>query len=291
LQPEAERTPEREAAITVLAATIARSGQESAVFELFQRAADAARLDWQRAALLRGAEVALAGAPMPGTPTPVRTASSATAPCPTCPGGRAGPGGAYAFARPADWPTAGGRSNAPPLRLTREPKPLTDLAAATGDLSARATALVGRVTWPGKPGDAAAPRALTAAQQQQFDRGREVYRNVCAGCHQPDGRGLDRMAPTLIGSPFALAPAEIPVRILMHGKEGATGLMPPVGGALDDEQIASVLTYVRREWGQAADPVDAESVRRVRAATAGRTRPWTEAELEAVPGGRGAGRE
>ena len=291
LQPEAGRTPDREAAITVLAATIARSGQESAVIELFQRTADAARPDWQRAALLRGAEVALAGAPMPGTPAPVRTASSATAPCPTCPGGRAGPGGAYAFARPADWPTAGGRSNAPPLRLTREPKPLTDLAAATGDLSARATALVGRVTWPGKPGDAAAPRALTAAQQQQFDRGREVYRNVCAGCHQPDGRGLDRMAPTLIGSPFALAPAEIPVRILMHGKEGATGLMPPVGGALDDEQIASVLTYVRREWGQAADPVDAESVSRVRAATAGRTRPWTEAELKAVPGGRGAGRE
>ena len=43
----------------------------------------------------------------------------------------------------------------------------------------------------------------------------------------------------------------------MHGKEGATGLMPPVGGALDDEQIASVLTYVRREWGHTADPVDA----------------------------------
>ena len=41
----------------------------------------------------------------------------------------------------------------------------------------------------------------------------------------------------------------------MNGKEGTTGLMPPVGGALDDEQIASVLTYVRREWGQAADPI------------------------------------
>ena len=289
LLPEAEQTAAREAAITVLAATIARSGQESAVIDLFQRTADAARPDWQRAALLRGAEVALAGAPMPGTPAPVRLASSATAPCPTCPGGRAGPGGAYAFARPADWPTAG-RSNAP-LRLTREPKPLTDLAAATGDLSARATALLGRVTWPGKAGDAAAPRPLTAPQQQQFDRGREVYRNVCAGCHQPDGRGLDRLAPTLIGSAFALAPAEIPIRILMHGKEGATGLMPPVGGALDDEQIASVLTYVRREWGQAADPVDAASVGRVRAASAGRTRPWTEAELKAVPGGRGGGRE
>jgi mono/diheme cytochrome c family protein len=286
LQAGAERTATREAAITLVAATIARSRQESAVIELFQRAGDAGRPDWQRAALLRGAEVALAGAPMPGTPAPVRAASAATAPCPTCPGGRAGPGGAYAFARPADWPTAGGRSNAPVLRLTREPKPLTDLAAANGDLSARATALIGRVSWPGKAGDAAAPSPLTAAQQQQFDRGREVYRNVCAGCHQPDGRGLDRIAPTLIGSPLALAPAEIPIRILLNGKEGGTGLMPPVGGTLDDEQIASVLTYVRREWGQTAEPVEASAVAAVRRASAGRTRPWTEAELYALSGGR-----
>jgi mono/diheme cytochrome c family protein len=156
---------------------------------------------------------------------------------------------------------------------------LTDLAAATGDLGTRATALLARVSWPGKAGDAAAPRPLTAAEQQQFDRGREVYRNICAGCHQPDGRGLDRIAPTLIGSPFALAPAEIPIRILMSGKEGATGLMPPVGGALNDEQIASVLTYVRREWGQLGDPVEADTVKRVREASAGRTRPWRHEEL------------
>ena len=36
LQPEAERTAAREAAITIVAATIAKSGQESAVIELFQ---------------------------------------------------------------------------------------------------------------------------------------------------------------------------------------------------------------------------------------------------------------
>ena len=60
---------------------------------------------------------------------------------------------------------------------------------------------------------------------------------------------------------------------------------------MDDEQIASVLTYVRREWGQTADPVDATAVMAVRVASAGRTRPWTGAELAALPGGRGGGRE
>jgi len=290
LNPDVERTERREAAITVVAATLAKSGQESAVIELFQRIADPARPDWKRSALLRGAEVAFAGAPMPGTPAPARASNSTDAPCPTCPGGRAGPGGAYAFARPADWPAPGGRSNTPALRLTREPKPLTDLAAGTGELSARAASLLTRVTWPGKSGDGDAPRTLTAAEQQQFERGREIYRNVCAGCHQPDGRGLDRIAPGLVGSRFALAPAEIPIRILMNGKEGTTGLMPPVGGALNDQQIASVLTYVRREWGQSADPVEATTVMTVRSASEGRTRPWTDDELNALPAGRGGGR-
>ena len=288
LQSGDEAISSRDAAITAVAATLTRSAQEDAVVDLFRWAADGSRPAWQRAALLRGVEVAVLGAPMPGTPASVRSTSALPPPCPTCPGGRAGPGGAYAFPRPPDWPAPQGRSNAPALRLTREPKPLTDLATGSDEFRVTAAALLNRITWPGKTGDAGAARALTPSEQQRFDRGREVYRNVCAGCHQPDGRGLDRIAPSLIGSSFALAPAETPIRILMNGKEGTTGLMPPVGGALDDEQIASVLTYVRREWGHDADPVEAATVKTVRAESGGRTRPWTDAELDPLRGSRGS---
>ena len=41
------------------------------------------------------------------------------------------------------------------------------------------------------------------------------------------------------GRRLALAPAGIPARILINGKEGKIGLMPPLGEALTDEQIAS----------------------------------------------------
>ena len=82
------------------------------------------------------------------------------------------------------------------------------------------------------------------------------------------------------------APAEIPIRILLNGKEGAFGLMPAIGGKLNDEQIANVLTYVRREWGQAASPVDADTVKAVRALSAGRSRPWTDDELMKLAGVR-----
>jgi hypothetical protein len=67
--------------------------------------------------------------------------------------------------------------------------------------------------------------------------------------------------------------------------------MPPVGSVLNDDQIAGVLTYIRREWGQAGTPVDAAAVAGVRALTAGRTRPWTNDELmRLAPGGRGGQR-
>ena len=124
----------------------------------------------------------------------------------------------------------------------------------------------------------------------RFNTGQEVYKNICQACHQPDGRGQERLAPSLVGSPLTLASPEVPARVLLNGKEGAVGLMPPVGSVLSDEQIAGVLTYIRREWGQDGSPVNAAQVREVRALTAARTRPWTDSELMELAGaGRGGG--
>jgi mono/diheme cytochrome c family protein/glucose/arabinose dehydrogenase len=290
LQNGAERTPQRETAITMIAATIVRGGQDMAIQNILTPLADAGRPGWQRAALLRGAEVAVLGAAMPGSPTGRRggagAATIAGAPCPTSPGGRAGPGGSYAFAQaPA----------APPLRRTvrvsREPAMLSSMAASGGELGVRAAGVLARIEWPGKPGAAAPIPPLTPEEQQRFNAGQEVYRNICVTCHQPDGRGQEKIAPALVGSTLALAPAEVPVRILLNGKEGSIGLMPPVGSVLNDDQIAGVLTYIRREWGQTGAPVDAAAVAGVRALTASRTRPWTNEELmRLAPGGRGGQR-
>jgi mono/diheme cytochrome c family protein len=84
---------------------------------------------------------------------------------------------------------------------------------------------------------------------------------------------------------YALASPEVPIRILIGGKEGDIGLMPPLGSMLNDDQIAAVLTYVRREWGQTGTTVDPAVVAAVRKATAGRPRPWTNDELLKVAAG------
>jgi mono/diheme cytochrome c family protein len=83
-----------------------------------------------------------------------------------------------------------------------------------------------------------------------------------------------------VGSELALAPAHVTARILVNGKEGPVGLMPPLGATLSDADVAAVLTYVRREWGQTGTPVEPEAVAAVRRETASRQRPWTNDELE-----------
>jgi mono/diheme cytochrome c family protein len=166
--------------------------------------------------------------------------------------------------------------------LEREPAGLKTLAAAGGETAKRAEALLARLTWPGKPkaaGDAPAAAALTPDEQKRFDAGKAVYTSLCSACHQEDGRGKEKMAPPLVGSELTLGPPGVPARILLNGKEGQVGLMPPLGTVLNDEQIAAVLTYTRRSWGNQGTAVAPADVAETRKAAADRTRPWTDEEL------------
>ena len=129
-----------------------------------------------------------------------------------------------------------------------------------------------------------APAPLTPDERRRFDAGAEVYKSFCVACHMADGRGSENVAPTLIGSIFALAPDAVTARIVINGKEGGVGIMPALGRLLTDDQIAAALTYVRRQWGQTGTPVTPDSVKAVRAMSGDRLRPWTGPELLALVG-------
>ena len=148
-----------------------------------------------------------------------------------------------------------------------------------------------KLDWPGRPAPVMTAPPLTAAQQKRFDEGAEIYKNICLGCHQEDGRGKDKLGANLVDSAYLnAADASASIRILLGGKEGSIGLMPPLGPAFSDEQIAAVLTYVRRAWGHTAAAVDPLNVMEVRGLSKGRAKPWTDQELQATGrGGRGGG--
>jgi mono/diheme cytochrome c family protein len=169
---------------------------------------------------------------------------------------------------------------------------LTALASGTNGIALLAKKVHAKLDWPGRPAPVVTAAPLTAEQQKRYDAGAEIYKNVCLGCHQEDGRGKDKLGANLVDSPFLnAADASGSIRILVGGKEGTIGLMPPLGPAMTDEQIAAALTYVRRAWGHTATAVDPLNVMEVRGLSKGRTKPWTDQELQAAGGrgGRGGG--
>ena len=89
------------------------------------------------------------------------------------------------------------------------------------------------------------------------------------------------MARSLVGSRWALAMPPQVTRIVLHGKEGEM-LMPPLGQSMTDEEIAAVLTYVRRSWGNEASAISPNDVAEARGEAGSRRQAWTEAELERV---------
>jgi len=149
-------------------------------------------------------------------------------------------------------------------------------------------------TAAGEPPDppAAAP-TMTAAEAAQFNRGRRHYR-ACRSCHNNDGRGQEGLGPTLVNTPWVLGSPERLTALVLHGIEGPIevhgetwdDLMPGFAAhpRLPDTAIAALLTYIRRSWGNTADPVPPELVTAVRQRTADRVDPWTAPELtEAFP--------
>jgi hypothetical protein len=77
------------------------------------------------------------------------------------------------------------------------------------------------------------------------------------------------------------------IKTLLHGLTGpidgrsyAGGIMVPQG-AQSDEWVAAIASYIRTNLTNNSFTVTPEMVAKVRAATAGRTAPWTPAELAA----------
>jgi mono/diheme cytochrome c family protein len=130
---------------------------------------------------------------------------------------------------------------------------------------------------------------LTPQQQAQFDKGKLVFAQICAACHQPTGLGQDGLAPPLVDSEWVLGSDRRITRIVFQGLTGpitvngvSFQLEMPALTTLGDEDVAAVLTYIRREWEHNAAPVPVEAVERVRDQIKTRTEPWTAKELMQV---------
>jgi len=124
--------------------------------------------------------------------------------------------------------------------------------------------------------------------------GKRLYTANCVACHQTTGAGVARQFPPLIGSEWVLGGDwhgdNHLVKIMLHGLQGPiqvkgetyNNAMPP-WQQLKDDQIASILTYIRSEWGNQAPPITPEFVAKIRESTGVRSEPWTQPALQAIP--------
>jgi mono/diheme cytochrome c family protein len=103
-------------------------------------------------------------------------------------------------------------------------------------------------------------------------RGKIVYTKICLACHMADGKGVPMMNPPIVKTEYVLGDKKRLIKIVLDGfKEDVeingqtfSNNMTPHKD-LTDQQIADVLTYVRRSFGNRASSVRAYEVKRVRA--------------------------
>jgi mono/diheme cytochrome c family protein len=121
---------------------------------------------------------------------------------------------------------------------------------------------------------------ISPADRELITKGATIFKQLCATCHGPDGKGRalangKMPAPPLAGSPRMQGSDQVlPIQIMLHGLKGPidgveyADMMPSMAGQ-DDAWIAAVLSYVRNsgDLGNKATVITPEEVKKVRAFT------------------------
>jgi glucose/arabinose dehydrogenase len=101
--------------------------------------------------------------------------------------------------------------------------------------------------------------------------GSQVYFSYCSSCHQMDGEGDGNRFPPLAQSDWVNGDRNRLIEVILNGLEGPITIrgkaynnsMPP-HKFLSDEEIAQVLTYIRRTFNNNNDSITAVQVMEVR---------------------------
>lgn len=101
---------------------------------------------------------------------------------------------------------------------------------------------------------------------EKIAMGKATFEANCAACHQPTGLGVPKAFPPLAKSDFLAKDPHRVASIVANGLSGKItvngesfdSVMPAV--ALNDQQIANVVTYVLNSWGNPGGELSAEDV-------------------------------
>lgn len=104
------------------------------------------------------------------------------------------------------------------------------------------------------------PKEQTLAQQDP--EGKFLYYTYCSACHGESGQGMPPAAPRLAANNTVIAsdPRNL-IRIIANGEQTPVTeshpsyVMPAYKETLTEEQIVSIINYLRSSWGNQAKPI------------------------------------
>jgi mono/diheme cytochrome c family protein len=111
------------------------------------------------------------------------------------------------------------------------------------------------------------PVQRSAEVDAMLARGAKLYEQHCVECHRADGKGSPPAYPPLAGARSLVAPSAVnPIRMVLNGGYPPSTAgnprpygMPPFGTALNDSEVAAVVSYIRMSWsnkGSLVSPIE-----------------------------------
>ena len=100
------------------------------------------------------------------------------------------------------------------------------------------------------------------AKSEGQEEGKLIYTKYCLACHQEDGSGVPGMYPPLGKTDWVAGDKNKLIGVVLHGLEGEITVngqvyktAMPAHPYLNDQQVADVLTFVRKSFGNQAEPI------------------------------------
>ncbi|GAA0892679.1 cbb3-type cytochrome c oxidase subunit II [Fulvivirga kasyanovii] len=97
--------------------------------------------------------------------------------------------------------------------------------------------------------------------------GERLYITNCGACHQSNGQGLKGAFPPLAGSAIVTdSDPEMLIQIILLGYDARDeyASMPPFKDQLTDEEVSAIANHERSSWGNSAEMVTPEEVKKIR---------------------------
>jgi mono/diheme cytochrome c family protein len=103
------------------------------------------------------------------------------------------------------------------------------------------------------------------------EEGEIIYKSQCLSCHQADGSGVPNMYPPIRESDWVNGDKTKLINVLLKGLQGEIEVngdyynqSMPKHDSLTDVQIAQVLTYIRKNFGNNSGAINPADVKKLR---------------------------